>query len=59
MTVVHASRDAIIPPEDSEALAATGTPGRVRLVVVDDEHRLDSLLAGDGLAALVRETVAR
>lgn len=59
VTVVHASRDAIIPREDSEALAATGTPGRVRLVVVDDEHRLDSLLAGDGLAELVREAATR
>lgn len=59
VTVVHAARDAIIPREDSEALAATGTAGRVRLVVVDDEHRLDTLLAGDGLAAIVRETAAR
>ena len=59
VTVVHAARDAIIPREHSEALAATGSPDRVRLVVVDDEHRLDTLLAGDGLADLVRETWAR
>jgi hypothetical protein len=57
--VVHATRDAIIPRAHSEALAATGSPDRVRLVVVDDEHRLDTLLAGDGLADLVRETWSR
>jgi predicted esterase len=59
VTVVHATRDAIIPRAHSEALAATGSPDRVRLVVVDDEHRLDTLLAGDGLADLVRETWSR
>ena len=39
-------------------LAATGTPGLVRLREVDDGHRLTGLLAGEALADLVREVWA-
>jgi len=52
--VVHGSRDAVVPIDDSRALARTGTPGRVELVEVDDEHRLATLLERDRLADLVR-----
>ncbi|HVW27312.1 MAG TPA: YqiA/YcfP family alpha/beta fold hydrolase [Polyangiaceae bacterium] len=55
--IVHGSRDELVPLDDSKALAATGTPGLVELVVVDDEHRLHSLLEGDALATLVRKAL--
>lgn len=59
VTVVHALQDAIIDAEDSRALAATGTPGLVQLVEVDDEHRLQSLVDSGRLGELVRETLTR
>jgi hypothetical protein len=59
VTIVHGVRDAIIPVEDSKALAATGTPALVRYLEVDDEHRLQSLVDSGQLAELVRETLAR
>lgn len=54
VVIVHGTRDELVPVEDSRALAATGTRGLVELVVVDDEHRLHSLLETDALASLVR-----
>jgi predicted esterase len=54
--VVHGTRDAVVPLEDSRALAGTGTSGCVALVEVDDEHPLASLLEGEELATLVRRT---
>lgn len=59
VSIVHGTRDAICPLEQSRILARTGSPGRVELVEVDDEHRLDSLLASDSLAELVRGLGAR
>jgi pimeloyl-ACP methyl ester carboxylesterase len=59
VTVVHGTADVVIPIEDSRALAATGTPDLVRLVVVDDDHRLSTLLDTGSLADLVRDTLAR
>lgn len=56
--LVHGTRDDVIDIEGSRRLARTGTPGRVRLVEVDDGHRLDGLLASDRLAELVREAAA-
>lgn len=56
--LVHGTRDAVIDIEDTRRLARTGTPGRVRLVEVDDEHRLDTLVTGDRLADLVREAAS-
>lgn len=56
--LVHGTRDDVIDMEGSRRLARTGTPGRVRLVEVDDGHRLDSLLATDRLADLVREVAS-
>ena len=40
--LVHGLRDDVVPIEDSRALAATGTPSLVRLVEVDDDHRLEA-----------------
>ena len=59
VTVIHGRRDAIVPLADSRALAATGTPELVRLVEVDDEHRLLSLVEDKSLASLVIETHQR
>jgi pimeloyl-ACP methyl ester carboxylesterase len=52
--IVHGRKDSVVSIDDSRALAKTGTPGRVELVEVDDEHRLPTLLEGDRLASLVR-----
>jgi pimeloyl-ACP methyl ester carboxylesterase len=52
--VVHGTRDDIVSVEGSRALTKTGTPGLVRLVEVDDEHRLGTLVETDALANLVR-----
>jgi hypothetical protein len=59
ITVVHGLRDDIIPLDDSRALAATGSPDLVRLIEVDDDHRLQSLVDSGRLADLVVETLAR
>lgn len=53
--LVHGSRDAVIDPADSRGLAQTGSPGRVRLIEVDDDHRLTAEVAEDRLAGRVRE----
>lgn len=53
--LVHGTRDDVVDPEHSRRLARTGSPGLVRLVEVDDEHRLDRLIAEDRLAGLVDE----
>jgi predicted esterase len=53
VTIVHGVHDAIVPLEDSRALARTGTPGLVTLLEVDDEHRLQSLVDTARLADLV------
>lgn len=47
ITLVHGAHDAIVPIEDSRALAKTGTPGLVVLEELDDEHRLSSLVSPD------------
>lgn len=52
--IVHGTKDDVVPIEGSRALAETGTPGLVRLVVVEDEHRLGLLVETDALAKLVR-----
>jgi hypothetical protein len=46
--LVHGLRDELIDVEDSRRLAATGSPDRVRLIEVDDDHPLhDSVARGD------------
>jgi pimeloyl-ACP methyl ester carboxylesterase len=56
--LVHGTRDAVVPVEHSRRLAKTGSPGRVRLLEVDDTHRLVGLVETDRLADLVREARA-
>ena len=53
--LVHGTRDDVVDPEHSRRLARTGSPGLVRLVELDDEHRLDRLIAEDRLTGLVDE----
>jgi len=55
--IVHGLHDELVPVDDSRALATTGTPGFVDLVVVDDEHRLRTLLESDALADIVRRSL--
>ena len=53
--IVHATADALVPIQDSRALAKSGTPGMVSLVEAQDDHRLSALVASGGLPALVRD----
>ena len=56
--LVHGTRDSVVPIGHSRQLAKTGTPSLVRLIEVDDEHRLVDLVESDRLADLVREAHA-
>jgi hypothetical protein len=51
--IVHGTRDTVVAPDDSRRLAATGSPGMVLHVEVDDGHRLGSLMRTGRLARLV------
>jgi pimeloyl-ACP methyl ester carboxylesterase len=53
--LVHGWRDDIVDPEDSRALAQTGTASLVRLIEVDDDHPLHATVRGGRLLELVRE----
>jgi len=55
--IAHGLRDEVVSIDDSRKLAETGTPGYVDLVLVDDEHRLATLLEGDALSTLVRRAL--
>ena len=56
--LVHGTQDEVIDPEDSRALAKTGSKGLVRLIEVEDDHRLLSLVETGRLEHLVREAAA-
>jgi predicted esterase len=51
--LVHGSRDEIIDPADSRALARSGSPGRVHLLEVDDVHALHTTVEDGRLVAWV------
>lgn len=53
VTVVHGLRDEVVPIETSQNLAKTGTAGLVRLIELDDDHPLRSLVTTGKLAELV------
>lgn len=57
--IVHGTRDDVVPIATSLTLARTGTPERVRLLEVHDDHRLSATVASGRLVALVRELVQR
>lgn len=53
--LVHGIHDEVVDVEDSRTLAATGTPGRVRLIEVEDDHGLSATVADGTLVQIVRE----
>lgn len=55
VTIVHGTRDAVVPIEHSRELARTGSPELVRLLEFDDDHRLRSLVRSGELAGVIRE----
>lgn len=56
--IVHGLQDEIIDPADSRRLAATGSPERVRLIEVEDDHSLHASVASGALTGWV-ESLAR
>ena len=56
--IAHATRDTLIPVEHSRRLAATGSPGQVRLLEVDDDHPLHESVASGALVEWIREIIA-
>jgi hypothetical protein len=56
--LVHGLRDELVDPDDSRRLAVTGSPDFVRLVLVDDAHRLTRSVALGRLVEWVRELAA-
>jgi hypothetical protein len=56
--LVHGVHDDIIDPEDSRRLAQCGSPDRVRLIEVDDDHVLRAKVADGSLVRWVREIAA-
>ena len=56
--LVHGTRDAIINCEDSRVLARSGSPGRVRLFEVDDEHALHTTVDDGRLVAWIAALAA-
>ncbi|HTY17277.1 MAG TPA: hypothetical protein VMH82_06050 [Myxococcota bacterium] len=53
--LVHGTRDDVVPIGESRRLARSGSPDRVRLIEVDDDHRLSGLVQSGRLVELVRE----
>ncbi|NND60475.1 MAG: hypothetical protein HKN49_09435 [Gammaproteobacteria bacterium] len=53
--IVHGLRDVVIDPEDSRTLAAHGDPQQVRLIEVDDDHGLFSIVGNEDLVRWVNE----
>ena len=59
VVIAHGLADELIAIDDSRQLAASGTPEWVRLVELDDGHRLRSLVESGRLATLVRDAAGR
>ena len=59
VTIVHGVADDVVDIASSRALGKTGSPDLVKLLEVDDGHRLQSLIDDASLAAIVVETAAR
>ena len=56
--LVHGRRDDIIDIDESRRLADTGSPDRVRLLEVDDDHPLHESVRSGALVAWVRALAA-
>ncbi len=52
--LAHGTRDTLIPIEHSRRLAATGSPDRVRVLEVDDDHPLHASVENGDLLDWVR-----
>jgi len=57
--IVHGTKDDVVPISSSLALARSGSPAQVRLLEVNDDHRLSATVASGRLVALVRQLAAR
>ena len=53
--LVHGIRDEVVDIQDSRNLAGTGSPARVRLIEVDDDHGLSATVADGTLVRIVEE----
>lgn len=51
--IVHGRQDDVIDPEESRRLARTGSPDRVRLIEVEDDHALSRSVASGRLVEWV------
>lgn len=56
--LVHGQGDDIVDPDESRRLARTGTPQRVRLIEVEDDHPLHRSVADGLLVEWVRAIAA-
>ena len=57
--LAHGTRDERIPVSHSRQLAATGTPDRIRLLEVDDDHPLHASVENGDLLDWVRQIATR
>ena len=53
--IVHGTRDSLVDPADSRALARAGRAGDVRLLEPDDDHPLHATTSSGRLVEIVRE----
>lgn len=53
--LVHGLQDTLVDPEESRVLARSGTPGRVRLIEVEDDHPLRASVEQGRLQEWVRD----
>ena len=56
--IVHGVRDELVDVDGSRRLAKSGDPRLVRLIEVDDDHRLSATVESGELASIVRELFA-
>ena len=56
--LVHGLRDELVDPDESRRLAESGSRGFVRLILVDDDHRLSRSVALGRLVDWVRALAA-
>jgi alpha/beta superfamily hydrolase len=59
VTLLHGTDDEVVDIADSRVLAATGTPGYVELIEVDDDHQLSRSVESGALIELVRRIAAQ
>jgi predicted esterase len=59
ITLLHGRDDELVDVADSRTLAATGTPGYVELIEVDDDHQLSRTVQSGALIELVRRVAAQ